>query len=131
VIYLDSSALLKLLFDEPESAPLAAWLAERADVPTVSSDLVRVEVVRATRRLDQRSVPRARTLVAQLDLVPLTGALRDAAAETGTPQLRSLGGIHLECAESIRPDLAAFVAYDNRLIAAAAAARLRVAQVAA
>jgi len=51
MIYLDSSALLKLLFEESESAALALWIAERADTPMVSSELAKVEVVRATRRL--------------------------------------------------------------------------------
>jgi len=120
LIYLDSSALLKLLFEEDESAALAQWISERAATPMVSSELVRIEVVRAARRLDPAVVPAARTLVSQLDLVPLTGTLIDEAADAGEPILRTLDAIHLASVLSIQADLTAFVAYDTRLIAAVA-----------
>lgn len=122
MIYLDSSALLKLLFEESESAALALWITEQADTPMVSSELAKVEVVRATRRLDPDVVPAARALVSQLDLIPLSGALIEEAADTGEPVLRTLDAIHLASALSIRIELTAFVAYDNRLLAAAEAA---------
>ena len=122
MIYLDSSALLKLLFEESESAALAQWISERAGTPMVSSELARLEVVRATRRLDADVVPAARTLMSQLDLIPVNGALIDEAADVGDPLLRTLDAIHLASALSIRGDLTAFVAYDNRLVAAAEAA---------
>ena len=43
MIYLDSSALVKLALTEPESAALAGWLAERSGQPLVSSALHRAE----------------------------------------------------------------------------------------
>jgi predicted nucleic acid-binding protein len=119
MIYLDSSALLKLLFEESESAALASWIAERVDTPVVCSELAKVEVVRATRRLDAAAVPAARTLVSQLDLIPLNGGLIEEAADAGDPLLRTLDAIHLASALSIRDELTAFVAYDSRLITAA------------
>jgi len=122
MIYLDSSALLKLLFEERESAALALWISERVGTPMVSSELARVEVVRAARRLDADVVPAARALVSQLDLLPLSGGLIDEAADAGEPTLRTLDAIHLASALSIRVDLTAFVAYDKRLVAAAEAA---------
>ena len=121
MIYLDSSALLKLLFEEPESAALAQWISERAGSPVVSSELAKLEVIRAARRLDADVVPAARVLVSQLDLIPLTSGLIEEAAEAGEPGLRSLAAIHLASALSIRDDLTAFVAYDRRLTAAAQA----------
>jgi uncharacterized protein len=122
MIYLDSSALLKLLFDEVESAALALWLSEREDTPKVSSELAKVEVVRAARRLDAAAVPAAKTLLSQLDLVPLGRGAMDEAADVGEPSLRTLDAIHLASALSISGDLTAFVAYDNRLVAAAESA---------
>ena len=119
MIYLDSSALLKLLFEESESAALASWIGERADTPMVSSELAKVEVVRATRRLDAAVVPAARALVSQLDLVPLGSGLIEEATDAGEPLLRTLDAIHLASALSIRNELTAFVAYDNRLLTAA------------
>ncbi len=124
MIYLDSSALLKLLFEEPDSAALASWVAEQATTPAVSSELAKLEVVRATRRLDEQVVPAARSLLAQLDLIPLRAALLDEAADVGDCGLRSLDAIHLASALSIAEHLTAFVAYDNRLNTAAEAAGL-------
>ena len=49
LVYVDSSALLKLIFEEPESAALAAFLA---DWPVrVSSALARIEVARIVARV--------------------------------------------------------------------------------
>ena len=72
MIYLDSSALLKLLHEERESAALAKWLATRSEIPVVSSELVRVEMIRASRCVNADVLPNARALVTQLDLIPLT-----------------------------------------------------------
>jgi uncharacterized protein len=124
VIYLDSSALLKLLFEEPESGALTSWMSEHAATPMVTSELAKIEVIRATRRLDTAVVPAARALVSQLDLIRLSSTLIDAAADVGGPSLRSLDAIHLASALSIGADLTAFVAYDDRLVAAAESAGL-------
>jgi predicted nucleic acid-binding protein len=128
VIYLDSSALLKLLFEEPETAALAAWISQRLPTPMASSEVVRVEVVRAARRLDPAVVPTARGLVAQLDLVPITRGLLEDAAEVGGALLRSLDAIHLSSAMALSPAVTAFVAYDARLASAAQDATLPVIQ---
>ena len=122
MIYLDSSALLKLLFEESESAALALWISEQAGEPMVSSELARVEVIRAARRLDPDVVPAARVLMSQLDLIPLTSGVIDEAADVGEPLLRALDAIHLASALSIQAHLTALVAYDNRLVTAAKAA---------
>lgn len=124
MIYLDSSALLKLVFEETESAALAQWLEERVGTPPVSSELVRVEVLRASRCLDPAALPAARALLAQLDLIPLSTTLLAEAAEVGDPLLRTLDALQLASAISIRAELSAFVAYDHRLAAAAATAGL-------
>lgn len=121
MIYFDSSALLKLLFEESESAALERWVSGRTAMPTLSSELVKVEVVRAARRLDPLVVSAARRLVAQLDLIPMTTGLVEEAADVGDPSLRSLDAIHLASALSVREELSAFVAYDTRLTSAAEA----------
>lgn len=119
MIYLDSSALLKLLFEESESEALAVWISERASIPMVSSEVAKVEVIRAARRLDANAVPAARALVSQLDLIPISGGLIEEAADAGEPLLRTLEAMHLASVLSIRAHLTAFVAYDNRLATAA------------
>lgn len=124
VIYLDSSALLKLLYEERESAALEGWISARAGTPVVSSDLAKVEVLRACRRIDADALPEARALLAEVNLIPLSRDVVDEAAEVGDDVLRSLDAIHLASAMSIRSDLSAFIAYDRRLAEAAAAASL-------
>jgi predicted nucleic acid-binding protein len=119
VIYLDSSALLKLLFQEAESDALELWLSARVDVPKVSGELAKVEVVRACRRLDPSTVPAAQLLLAQLDLIPLAGAVIEQACNIGGPTLRSLDALHLASALTIGADLSAFVVYDHRLTTSA------------
>ncbi len=122
MIYLDSSALLKLVLEEHESAALADWLQRRAGTPAVSSELAKIEVIRACRRVNPDALGAAGSLLAGLDLVPLASDVVDAAAEIGDAMLRSLDAIHLASAISIRAELSAFVAYDQRLADAASAA---------
>jgi predicted nucleic acid-binding protein len=128
VIYLDSSALLKLLFEEQESDALQVWLEARESVAKISSELAKVEVVRATRRLAPDAVPVAMSMLSQLDLVPLSGGVVDQAAVLGEPALRSLDAIHLASAVTLGTDLTAFIAYDHRLSAAASNLGLAVVQ---
>ncbi len=124
MIYLDSSALLKLLHDEAESATLADWLTARAGTPLVSSALAKVDVVRACRRINPATLSEATALLAGLDLIPLSGAVIDQAADVGETMLRSLDAIHLASALSIQAELTAFIAYDHRLAEAASTAGL-------
>ena len=44
MIYLDTSAALKLVLPEAETAGLELWIAERAGIPRVSSRLLRIEM---------------------------------------------------------------------------------------
>jgi predicted nucleic acid-binding protein len=124
VIYLDSSALLKLLHDEAESVALADWLTRRIGTPIVSSELTKVEVLRACRRINPATLTEATALIAGLDLIPLSDGVIDQAAHVGEATLRSLDAIHLASALSIRGELSAFVAYDHRLAEAASTAGL-------
>lgn len=124
MIYLHSSALLKLLHEEAESAPLAEWLSARPTTPVVSSALAKVEVTRACRRVNPDALPAAKALLAGVDVILLSGTVIDEAADVGNPLLRSLDAIHLASALSIRTELSTFVAYDRRLADAAAAVGL-------
>ena len=128
MIYLDSSALLKLVRAEAHSAELTSWLADRPGAPLVSSALAQVEVVRSCRRIDQRLLAQARAVLAALDVVPLDADVLSAAVDLPDPGLRSLDALHLASALALDPDLETFVAYDARLLTAAEAAGLAVAQ---
>ncbi len=124
MIYCDSSALLKLVFLERETMELRRWLVDRPGAPLTSSELAKVEVLRGCRRLDAAALPQARELLADIELVPLSGRVVDEAGDIAEPPLRSLDALHLASALSIATDLTAFIAYDRRLAAAAEAAGL-------
>jgi predicted nucleic acid-binding protein len=120
VIYLDSSALVKLAHEEEHSQALQAWLTDRAGSAMVSSVLVEVEVARALRREDPAALPTAAQVLARLHLVDVSPAIRSAAGAFPTPTLRSLDAVHLATARlSSSSTSDTFVAYDARLLAAA------------
>jgi uncharacterized protein len=127
VIYLDSSALVKLALAEPESAALAQWLAERADQPLVSSALHRAEVPRAVWRAEPGALPRSYRVIRRIARVALTADVLDDSATLPPQGLGPAGAIHLASALALRAELTAFVSYDERLLAAARDAGLPVA----
>ena len=119
MIYLDSSALLKLVLAEPESPALMQWLAEQADLPLVSSVLHRTEVPRAVWRANPSALPRSYRQMRGVQMVALSTSVLDTAATLPPPGLPSADAIHLASALALRADLTAFVAYDARLLTAA------------
>jgi uncharacterized protein len=126
LIYLDSSALVKLAVTEPESAALAAWLAERAGQALVSSALHRAEVLRAIWRAEPGALPRGQRIIRRIGRVGLSNDVLDNAATLPPGKLGTAGAIHLASALAIKRDLVSFVAYDEDLLAAAREAGLPV-----
>ncbi len=118
VVYLDSSALVKLVVQESESAALRRFL--RAHPQRVSCGLARTEVLRAVRPIGPAALRRARQLLRRVHLIRLDEALLDSAAALDPRILRSLDAIHLAAAQLVSPDLAAIVTYDQRMATAAA-----------
>jgi hypothetical protein len=127
LIYLDSSALVKLVLTESESRALIQWLAERADLALVSSALYRTEVPRAIWRADPSALPRSLRQMRGVDKVAVSTSILDSASVIPPQTLRSSDAVHLASALSIRRQLTAFVAYDKRLLAAAKDAGLPIA----
>ncbi|MCS3779068.1 type II toxin-antitoxin system VapC family toxin [Tsukamurella ocularis] len=129
MIYLDTSALTKMLNPENESDVLTAWMAAQADggKELTTSVIGRIEIARvAARSSDPDDVPQAQFLGSRLVTVPLTTTIARAAESVGPAHLRSLDAIHLASAVSIRELVSAFVSYDKRLLAAARAEGLPV-----
>ena len=124
VWYVDSSALVKTVVEEPESRALLRWLAEKDRL--VACELVRVETVRAVRLADPGAVARAREVAAALTLIRLDDSLYDLAAELEPASLRSLDAVHLAAALTLGSDLAGVVTYDMRMAEAASTLQLRV-----
>ncbi len=115
---------MKLIREEEETVALSEWLDTQADAPVVTSELGRVEVLRASRRAGSEVLAEARAVVADLDLVPLDRGVQDLAAEIGGPLLRTLDALHVASAALLRGELTVFVAYDYRLVSAAKASGL-------
>lgn len=124
MIYLDSSALMKLVREEEETAALRAWLQHQGEIPLVTSELGRVEVLRAARRAGEDAVAEAHAVIGDIDLVALDRVVQDLACDLGETHLRTLDALHLASAALLRDELTAFVAYDHRLVTAARAANL-------
>jgi predicted nucleic acid-binding protein len=120
VIYLDSSAMVKLVVQEPESEALVQFLGE-SNLDQACSALAKVEVIRSVRRHGEEVVADARLLVQKALLLPVTDIVLDLAANVEPSLLRSLDAIHLASARLLGEALTAFVSYDARLAASAAA----------
>ena len=118
MVYLDSSALVKLVVAEPESPALRRYLRQAPD--RASCALARVEVLRAVRRHGAAALTRGRRLLQRLHVVHLDDELLDAAAALDLGVLRSLDAIHLAAAQVFGDELTAVVTYDHRMTAAAA-----------
>ena len=120
MIYFDTSALVKLVFEEAQSAALVEWLNVRVDVPKVTSDLSTIELLRTCRRVDERSVDDANLLLEGIDHLPVDRSIVERAATLLPSELPSLDAIHLASALTVKVNLTALVAYDARLCSAAA-----------
>jgi len=116
-VYLDSSALIKLVVREAESEALTAYLRTRP--LRVASALVRVEVPRAVRRHGPEAISRAAKVISPVRLLALDDGLLDAAAMLDADGLRSLDAIHVASAMTLGDDLEALVTYDARMSGAA------------
>ncbi len=119
MVYLDSSALVKLVVLEPESRALRAYL--RGEPQRVSCGLARTEVLRAVRPVGPAAIAAARRLLQRIDLIRLDDALFDAAGMLEPVGLRSLDAVHLAAAHLVAPVLRAIVTYDRRMAEGAGA----------
>lgn len=123
IVYLDTSAAMKLLIEEDESEALAAWLQERREAGSdqiVSSRLLHTELYcAANRRAESISRAVVAKVLSTVALVDLERAdLTTAPLLPG--RLRSADAIHL--ATALRVEATAMVAYDDELVAGAQAA---------
>lgn len=126
LLYLDSSALVKLVLPEEETEALLAALQHWPD--RVSSELAVVEVRRAAHRAsdDPAVHRRAQEVLDALHLLSLDSTVLREAASLEPSELRSLDAIHLASALSLEEDLGALSVYDRNLRSAAEALSVRI-----
>jgi predicted nucleic acid-binding protein len=126
-LYLDASAIVKLIAEEPETAELIETVT---DEQLVSSELAITEVPRAIRRIDRGDlvelIARADAVLATLALVPIGRDVLTIAGAFTMPTLRALDAIHV-ASSLLLDDLGLFVSYDARQLRAAAEAGLAIA----
>jgi uncharacterized protein len=114
MIYLDTSAALKLVMPEAETPALEMWIAEHAGVPRVSSRLLRIELLRSVARNAPERASRANVILSSIAVLSMDD-IAPTAEVIGDRTLRSLDAIHLATAHELRTELTAFVCYDKRL----------------
>lgn len=116
LLYVDTSAVVKLLLAEEESDALAEFLRS-ADGALVTSRIGVVELRRVARR-GGANPDRADALAASLAVIELDQTVEQIAVKLD-PDLRALDALHLASALATGDALRGFVSYDARLASAA------------
>ncbi|MEX1171388.1 MAG: type II toxin-antitoxin system VapC family toxin [Chloroflexota bacterium] len=112
--YLDSSAFVKLVVEEPETDVLRTYLAGRGG-RVVSSSLLRTEAIRAVRHLGPAAIAAARDGVRRVDLIAIDDRILDTAAVLEPSVVRTLDAIHLATALAVGDDLGVVITFDVRM----------------
>jgi len=125
VLYLDASAIVKLVVRERETEKLIEFIDE---AELVSSEISEIEVPRAAhlRTGEVESIARAEAVLRRFGLVALDDELRREAAGARPPDLRTLDAIHLVSCLRLARHLEAVLVYDRKLTHALRARALRV-----
>ena len=123
--YLDTSAAVKLLIAGECTDSLVRWLDSHEE-QVFSSDLLRTELLRVTRRIAPDLMVQARAILDALVLLTLSTELCERAAILEPRLLRSLDAIHLAAAMEMGDGLRGLVTYDRRLAAGAESLGIKV-----
>lgn len=126
-LYLDSSAIVKLVQREAESEALRRFLRRYQSDTTATSALARVEVQRAVTTGGPAALSQARRQLSRLHQIAVDGDVLDRAAAVAPGAiLRSLDAVHVASAQLLGDELRAVVTYDQRMAEAALAVGLPV-----
>ena len=113
LVYVDTSAFLKLFIFEPGSeAMLQLSLMHLGNL--ASSDLLIAETLGTLNR-SELDVSDAKAALRAVHLMPIRRDILDEAAELSKFGLRTLDGIHLATAISVKSNLNAFITFDHKL----------------
>lgn len=111
--YADSSAILKLLIVEKESAALTNFI----DFTIKSSVLTRIEIIRVLHKIAPEKIAQAQVILAGIDLTPLNPAILSA-AENFAPAitLKSLDALHVASVLFLGAAVEGLITYDKAMI---------------
>lgn len=134
MIYLDTSAILKLLRREAETDALIDHLDAHAQQDLITSALATVETARALTALGETETAtraihgpdRINVGASVIPAVAISMAVLDLARTLPPTVLRSLDAVHIATAKLAGNSLDHLITYDKRMIVAADAAGLRV-----
>lgn len=128
LIYADTSALVKLVADEPETDQLRLWLADMS-AQLVTSELTTIELLRAAARYAPGRIEPFRAELVRPELVRavldrttrvgIGGQVLSVASTLSPSTLRSLDAIHLATAVLLADQVTVMLTYDRRLADAA------------
>lgn len=117
IVYVETSAAAKVLFQEPESAALKAQLDDLTDgeIPLLSGDLLETELRRAAQRRGaaQQDVT---NILERFDLMSMDQSIYRTAGLLPGENLRSLDALHIAVALRVSADV--MISYDQRQIEA-------------
>jgi predicted nucleic acid-binding protein len=112
--YLDSSAILKFIFAEPERPALVKALIS----PAISSELARLEVKRAVYRMQPKNIALANEELARISFVMVSNqVLKIAEAFTANVSLATLDSIHVATVLTLGKKVDGIITYDKQMIA--------------
>ncbi|MGL5909339.1 MAG: type II toxin-antitoxin system VapC family toxin [Phycicoccus sp.] len=117
MIYIDTSALLRVIFPDDTTPALQHYLDR--DPALVSSALLQVEARRGTLRRAPLRLPQVDVVLSEVEVVEIGDAVIESAGRLADPRLRSLDAIHLATALLVGEDVDALLTYDDRLAEAA------------
>lgn len=123
VAYVDASALVKLVVEEPESRSMFHWYVESGRLATSQ-----IGIIETRRAANRRSHDPAHleSVLRSLVILEVDDVVAGSASRVTPVGLRTLDAIHLVTALAMGAELDAFVTYDDRLADAARALGLPV-----
>ena len=121
--YLDSSAILKYVFAEPERPAMVKALTSQA----ISSELARLEVKRAVFRINPKDIELANEELSRINFVSISNqVLTVAESFTGSVTLATLDSIHVATAITLGHQIEGIITYDKQMISNAAVMGIKV-----
>jgi predicted nucleic acid-binding protein len=111
--YLDSSAILKYVFAEPERPAMVKALTSQA----ISSELARLEVKRAVYRINPKDIALANEELSRVNFVSISNqVLTVAESFTGSVTLATLDAIHVATVISLGNQIEGIITYDKQMV---------------
>ena len=108
----DSSALVKLIVNEPKSQSFSTWL-KNCKHDLFVSEIAHTEVARAIARVDANLQGQLKNMLERFGTIRVSSQILTIAGVLTPTNLRTLDAIHLASCLILGDDLKGFVTYDS------------------